>query len=490
MVGRSAFTTSQGVILSEAKNLLFHCIQEQTMSSRETAISVALTLLVASASVLPCAGQSATDRNIKSFQSRIKMYPEDYKGYDALGAAYIQKGRETADASYDELARQALNKSLDLLSNDPGAASAKTHMAVVSMAEHQFEDAIQWAEDALALGSGDPAPWAILGDALTDLGRYDEAAAAYDHLRDSGSTPGSAGVAYEHASRVAYLKFLKGDSQGARNLMQAAIATAQALHMPPENVAWSEYQLGDICYRSGDLDCAERAYQGGIEIQPDSYRNLAGLGELRAAQERYNEAIALLKKALAIVPFPMYAAALYDLEIKAGHPEEARKQLDLIQFICRLNPINERLFYRELALFYADHGLKLDESVGLARKELEVRQDIYTWDILAWTLYKNNRAAEAGDAMQKALALGTEDALLYFHAGMIEMRQGHPENARTLLQHALKLNPQFHLFYGDEARRTLATLGSAAGPVHAESEPPAAGVPAATAAVDKSKGRT
>ena len=108
-----------------------------------------------------------------------------------------------------------------------------------------------------------------------------------------------------------------------------------------------------------------------------------------------------------------------------GRPDDARKQLELLEFISTLNPLNERLFYRELALFYADHNLKLKESVELAKKELEVRHDIYTWDILAWVLFKNGRVPEAAEAMEKALALGTGDALLDFHAGMIEFQLGH-----------------------------------------------------------------
>ena len=80
------------------------------------------------------AAQTSTDATIQSLQVHLKMYPQDFKSYDALGASYIQKGRETADASYYELAKETLNKSLDLVSNDPAAASAKTHMAVVAMA--------------------------------------------------------------------------------------------------------------------------------------------------------------------------------------------------------------------------------------------------------------------------------------------------------------------------------------------------------------------
>lgn len=39
--------------------------------------------------------------------------------------------------------------------------------------------------------------------------------------------------------------------------------------------------------------------------------------------------------------------------------------------------------------------MKLGEALDLARKELEVRGDIYTHDVLAWALYKNGRAADA-----------------------------------------------------------------------------------------------
>jgi tetratricopeptide (TPR) repeat protein len=405
------------------------------------------------------AGQAGTDATIRALQIHLKMYPQDFKAYDALGAGYIQKGRETADASYYELAKEALNKSLDLVSNDPAAASAKTHMAVVAMAEHQFEEALSWAQAALALGSGDPSAWAIVGDALTDLGEYERADDAYARLRDPlHPQEESNGLAYERNSRLAYLHFLRGDAPGAVRLMRAAIALAITLRLPVENIAWSQYQLGEICCKSGDLTGADQAYRAGLAIDPHSYRNLAGLGEVRAAQGRYPEAIALYRKATAVVPYPAFAAALYDLDLQVGDSADAQKQLALVEFISALNPINERLFYRELALFYADHNLKLKESVALAKKELEVRHDIYTWDILAWVLFRNGRAPEAAEAMEKALALGTGDALLDFHAGMIEFQLGRTERARALFKRALTLNPNFHLVYARQARERLAQL--------------------------------
>ena len=66
-----------------------------------------------------------------------------------------------------------------------------------------------------------------------------------------------------------------------------------------------------------------------------------------------------------------------------------------------LGNINQVLHNRDLALFYADHDMKLAEALDLAQKELEVRHDIYTWDALAWALYKNGKLTEAAKASEK-----------------------------------------------------------------------------------------
>jgi len=68
------------------------------MFSRPPAILIAFVLLMG-AGTRPAHAQSNTDREIKTLEARVKMYSDDYKAYDALGAAYIQKARETADAS-------------------------------------------------------------------------------------------------------------------------------------------------------------------------------------------------------------------------------------------------------------------------------------------------------------------------------------------------------------------------------------------------------
>jgi Tfp pilus assembly protein PilF len=60
---------------------------------------------------------------------------------------------------------------------------------------------------------------------------------------------------------------------------------------------------------------------------------------------------------------------------------------------------------------------------------------------------------------EQALALGTRDALLYYHAGMIAAHQGQRARARQLLGDALAINPGFDPLQAAVARQTLAELG-------------------------------
>jgi len=54
---------------------------------------------------------------------------------------------------------------------------------------------------------------------------------------------------------------------------------------------------------------------------------------------------------------------------------------------------------------------------------------------------------------QRALLLGTQDAVKFFHRGMIERCLGHSADARTWFRRALELNPQFSLIWAPVARR-------------------------------------
>ncbi len=63
---------------------------------------------------------------------------------------------------------------------------------------------------------------------------------------------------------------------------------------------------------------------------------------------------------------------------------------------------------------------------------------------------------EAAAASAKAQRWHTENALIDYHAGVIAQHFGRRDEAMDDFRRALALNPSFHPFYADDARRQLA----------------------------------
>ena len=78
-----------------------------------------------------------------------------------------------------------------------------------------------------------------------------------------------------------------------------------------------------------------------------------------------------------------------------------------------------------------------------AKKDLDIRQDVYTYDTLAWAFYHNDLFEQALHAITNSLALGTKNPTLFYHAGMIRYRLGNWVQAKTWLEKTLTTNPKF-----------------------------------------------
>ena len=394
------------------------------------------------------AQSSRTDNQIAYYQQLIKRNLRNGKAFYGLGDALIRKARETGDPSYFNRAEAALKKSLEIA---PQNAGAMRHLAYVFYSRHEFEPAAVHAGKAIEMDPTDGDSYGILGDALMETGEYQKADDAYRKMMQLEES------LYSY-SRRAGLKSMRGDSSGAMADLERAVAAGKAAKQPAESIAWAEWQLGNDCFSLGKLERAEAYYGQSLTTYPNYYRALAGMAQVRAAQKRFDEAIDLYRKAVAILPMPEYIAALGDAYSKIEKLDEARKQYELVEYIGKLNALNKALYNRELAYFYADHDLKPKEGLELAQRELDYRRDIYAYDVLAWNLYKNGKHEEAQEAISKALSLGTKDAKLFYHAGLIYHRLGDKPKAQKYLRLALDTNPYFHILFADQAARTLKGL--------------------------------
>lgn len=386
---------------------------------------------------------------ILTLEERVRDNPEDFIAYNKLSGYYLQRMRETGDAKYLDLASRAAQASIKILpaESNAGALSA---LAQVEFAAHDFTAA---RDHAIQLVRSDPRKsqsYLILGDALIELGDYAQATEVFGQIQQVGG----GGIGGE--TRLARFDMLRGKTDKARYRLENVLALAlQEVPRERETIAWCRWQLGELAFSLGNYENAERRYREALTDFPDYYRAVAGLARAHAARGDLTSATTEAERAVRVLPDPSFVAALGDVYRASGREREAQAQYALVEQIARLNDSSGPLYNRQLALFYADHEMKAEQAYKLASKEYEVRRDIYGADAVAWTALKAGRVPEAQKTIREALRLGTQDARLFYHAGMIARAAGNSDEARHYLKLALDLSPQFDPVQAPLARKAL-----------------------------------
>jgi tetratricopeptide (TPR) repeat protein len=395
----------------------------------------------------------ASEEAIRFLEDKAKSDPQDFIARNQLAGRYLARLRETGNLDYLRLAAQAARESLAAIPAEQNVGGLAA-LAQVEFASHEFAAA---RDHARQLRDYDPKklyPLTLLGDALLELGDYDGAAEAFREMERRASDSDSGTLNVE--TRLARLALLRGDTGEAKRRFATALEAALALDPAPrETVAWCYWQLGEVAFMTGDYDEAERRARDSLTTFPGYYRALGALGRALAAKGDTAGAIEQYERVTRTLPDPVFVAALGDLYAVAGRDKEAAAQYQLVTQIGRLSELNGALYNRQLALFWADHDLEPEAAYAAAAREYEVRKDVYGADAVAWTALKAGKIDEAKAAVKEALRLGTEDARLFYHAGLIAKAAGDAAGARTYLERALALSPQFDPLQSRHAREAL-----------------------------------
>ncbi|HEY0078846.1 MAG TPA: tetratricopeptide repeat protein [Pyrinomonadaceae bacterium] len=381
------------------------------------------------------------DARLRAAEGQIKLAPERPDGYNLLAAAYMQKARETGDFDYNSRADAALADSERLAPDNYDALKLRAKLTLIY---HRFAEGRDLALRARDIKPEDHDVYGALVDAYVELGDYERAVETAQKMVDL--RPDAASY-----SRVAYLRSLHGDAEGAIEAMQVAVKAADP--RDPEGVAWYRAHLAEELLKAGRREEAEREYDRALAVFPTHALALSGKARARAAAGDYEAAVEIHRREASHDRL----LAIADLYTKLGRAEEAAKLYAEFEAAERIAAAEENDL-GHLARFWADRGTNLTEAVEIMRKSRAERADIYTCDDLAWALFRNGQIPEARAAIEDALRTGTRDARINFHAGMIYNALGDRRRAAKHLQLALDTDPAFNVVHAEAARQTLKAL--------------------------------
>jgi tetratricopeptide (TPR) repeat protein len=395
-------------------------------------------------SLIPADLMSPAERAIADSNRAIQSNPNRFEAHNAHALALTRRARETAETAYYDKAESALKESFRLA---PENFEGQRIRAWVLLGKHDFAAALELARTLNAKMPDDVLTYGLLADAHTELGNYEEAEKATQWMLDlrAGNIPG--------LTRASHLRELFGDIEGAIELMQAAYP-----RIPPNEVedrAWILVQVAHLERSRGKLDAADTLLTEAFKLFPDYHYALAESGRLRAAQERYNEAVETFRKRFRAAPHPENLYEVANALEQAGRHKEAQEiWKDFEQrATAEMNSVDN--CNRELVLFYTDHVRKPAEALRVAKIEFARRKDVLTLDAYAWALHANGQHAEARRHIERALAVGIRDPQFFYHAGRIALKSGDRLAARQYFEKCLEPNgrPEYTKLAREDLRK-------------------------------------
>ncbi|MFN2521063.1 MAG: tetratricopeptide repeat protein [Candidatus Limnocylindria bacterium] len=392
-------------------------------------------------------GRTDGMRAIEYGQKLVAASPDDPRALVTLASAYLYRVRETADPSLYAKADGLLQRALALAPNDADVAMS---LGSLANSRHDFAGGLEWGRRAVEAAPARAAAWGVLTDSLVELGRYEEAVAAAQHMVDL--RPDLASL-----SRVSYVRELHGDLDGAIDAMRRAVTAGAPTG---EATAWSQVQVGHLLFAKGDLDGALAEYEGASHRIDGYVYATAGKARVKAARGDLVGAAALYEGAAGALPLPEFVIALGDTYARMGDRTRADQQFALVRAMNALFAANGVRTDVDLALFDADHLTDVDGALRAARAEYAVRQSVHVADTLAWAEYRAGLEDDALRHSVEALRLGSQDPLMLYRAGVIAAGGGDTARARSLLMRSAELNARFSLLFADDLASRLAVLGA------------------------------
>jgi tetratricopeptide (TPR) repeat protein len=384
-------------------------------------------------------GKTPVDQQIERLQGFARGSPEKVDVWILLGREWIRKARGTGDPGYYLNAGACADVAMKLSADQRAALSLK---GMVLLNAHRFTEARTLAETVLKQDPDDVLALGVLSDAQLELGNFAGAVEAAQRMVDLKPNLPSYG-------RAAHLRWLMADAQVAKQFYRSAI-DAGADPRDAEPLAWTLVQTAMIFWHEGDLEGADAGFRVALQKLEGYPPALVGQARVALAKGEAQRAVELLEHAQAQSPLAETAWLLGDAKEAAGDTQGAQAAY---AEVTRLGRQGDHL---TLALFLATKDREHEEALRLAQAEHELRPNTHVEDAYAWALYRGGKLAEARAASDRALALGTKEPRLLFHAGAIRIAQGETAEGQALVKQALSLNPAFDVSGAAEARKLLA----------------------------------
>ncbi len=381
--------------------------------------------------------------------AKIEANPDDIKARLTLAELFMQEARVSGEhGHYFPAALTVIDGVLqEEQLDESNTYRAMLNKASVLLSLHQFAEAKEIGEQALALNTYDAGIYGVLVDANVELGNYEEAVKMADKMI-------SVRPDIRSYSRISYLREIHGQSEGAIEAMKLAVSAG---YPGQEQTEWARLVLGDLYKEYGQLDKAEAQYKEALVHRPNYPFAVAALAETEALKGNMEEAKTLYQEAADLIPEVGFYMELAKIEQEQGNTDKAKVLTDDIMAMLADDEASGHKMGLEYSEVYMDLKGDLDQALAYAKKEHEARPDnIDVNSRLAVIYYHRNELDLAARHLAKARRTNSQNPELVCLDGLLQLKSAtNGTQGDQLIRSAFAANPNLDCSYCGEARKML-----------------------------------
>jgi tetratricopeptide (TPR) repeat protein len=359
--------------------------------------------------------------SIKALKGMVGIDPTNVQVKKALGDAYL--AADSLDA-----ALKAYNELAEL---HPGNIALRAAMAHAYLLERDYEHAGAQFDTIMAIDTLSADDQIRFGQIFISFVQRDSAVAPiamelFRHVRDRH--PGD--------WRPYWFLGALGGSMG--NDSSAALNFAKVIEIDSSNAdGWMS--LASVSYDKGELQRTVDILQSAQVYIPKEFRLHLLLGITYQRMRKLREAAESLERAIVIEEKNVDAlgalAMVYDeLDRQAESDSTYEKAL-------ALDPKNH-LILNNYGYSLADRNLQIDRALVMAQEAISQQPENTSYlDTIGWIYFRLGRYTEAEEYIKKAIALGSNSAVIHEHLGDIYSKMNDREKALEYWNKALQLDP-------------------------------------------------
>ena len=393
----------------------------------------------------------------KDFYQAEEVFHNLLRHVPSSAEAHYYLGIISLETSTKSKAREHLEKAITL---NPSFERAYLNLVALSEEEGEPERSIELLEEYLTKVNSHHRDFRLrLVRLYVSEDETDKAMEHLDFLLEENPSDLHAQV------RKAQIHAEKGEFPSAIEELNAI------LRVRPNELRVRDF-LGLLYEEMKDYDRAIQTYQANVQMDPTFFDSFLHLGFVSYRLKQNEEALSYLEKAVALnpkrtEPYLLMGLTYFQMEdyIQAKNklqegirqdPSNAELHFNLGTIYDKLDSFDEVVREMEqtleldpnhadalnyLGYSYADRGIHPEKAVSLTQRAVALKpHNGYYVDSLGWALYKIGRIEEALETMQRAVALVSDDPVIYEHLGEIFLLKEEREKAREAWIHSLQLD--------------------------------------------------